>query len=53
MSLAGVKAAIQLVSAPSFWEKTVHGLDGSAPELHTTPGMPGARPSAGAASESS
>jgi len=53
MSLAGVKAAIQLVSAPSFWEKTVHGLDGSAPELHATPGMPGARPSAGAASETS
>ena len=30
MSLAATKAAIQLVSAPSFWEKTVHGLDGSA-----------------------
>ena len=27
MSLAATKAAIQLVSAPSFWEKTVHGLD--------------------------
>jgi cellulose synthase/poly-beta-1,6-N-acetylglucosamine synthase-like glycosyltransferase len=28
MSLAVAKAAVQLVSAPSFWEKTVHGLDG-------------------------
>lgn len=27
MSVAGVKALIQLVHAPSFWEKTVHGLD--------------------------
>lgn len=31
MSLAATKAAIQLVSAPSFWEKTVHGLDAAAP----------------------
>jgi len=27
MSLAAMKAAIQLITAPSFWEKTVHGLD--------------------------
>jgi cellulose synthase/poly-beta-1,6-N-acetylglucosamine synthase-like glycosyltransferase len=27
MSLAVIKAAVQLISAPSFWEKTVHGLD--------------------------
>jgi cellulose synthase/poly-beta-1,6-N-acetylglucosamine synthase-like glycosyltransferase len=27
MSLAVIKAAVQLVSAPSFWGKTVHGLD--------------------------
>ncbi len=27
MSLAVTKAVVQLVSAPSFWEKTVHGLD--------------------------
>lgn len=27
MSLAVTKAAVQLVTAPSFWEKTVHGLD--------------------------
>ena len=36
MSIAAVKAAIQLVSAPSYWEKTTHGLDiepvESAPE---------------------
>jgi glycosyltransferase XagB len=30
MSLAAVKALVQLVSAPSFWEKTVHGLDRAA-----------------------
>jgi cellulose synthase/poly-beta-1,6-N-acetylglucosamine synthase-like glycosyltransferase len=29
MSLAAVKAVVQLVSAPSFWEKTIHGLDHS------------------------
>jgi cellulose synthase/poly-beta-1,6-N-acetylglucosamine synthase-like glycosyltransferase len=40
MSLAGIKAAVQLVSAPSFWEKTVHGLDGSS--AHEVPGaVPG------------
>ena len=27
MSIAAMKATIQLVSAPSFWEKTTHGLD--------------------------
>jgi hypothetical protein len=27
MSIAAVKAGIQLISAPSFWEKTTHGLD--------------------------
>jgi cellulose synthase/poly-beta-1,6-N-acetylglucosamine synthase-like glycosyltransferase len=27
MALAAAKAAIQLVFAPTFWEKTVHGLD--------------------------
>jgi glycosyltransferase XagB len=35
MSLAAIKAAVQLVSAPSFWEKTVHGLDHSA--IHSDP----------------
>jgi cellulose synthase/poly-beta-1,6-N-acetylglucosamine synthase-like glycosyltransferase len=27
MSMAAVKAALQLVTAPSYWEKTTHGLD--------------------------
>jgi cellulose synthase/poly-beta-1,6-N-acetylglucosamine synthase-like glycosyltransferase len=27
MSIAALKAAIQLVHAPTFWEKTTHGLD--------------------------
>jgi cellulose synthase/poly-beta-1,6-N-acetylglucosamine synthase-like glycosyltransferase len=27
MSIAAAKAVIQLVSAPTFWEKTAHGLD--------------------------
>lgn len=27
MSIAALKAAIQLLSAPSYWEKTTHGLD--------------------------
>jgi cellulose synthase/poly-beta-1,6-N-acetylglucosamine synthase-like glycosyltransferase len=31
MSLAVTKAAVQLISAPSFWEKTVHGLDQASP----------------------
>jgi len=26
MSMAAVKALSQLVGAPNFWEKTVHGL---------------------------
>jgi cellulose synthase/poly-beta-1,6-N-acetylglucosamine synthase-like glycosyltransferase len=29
MSIAAVKALWQLIVAPSFWEKTVHGLSGS------------------------
>ena len=40
MSLAGIKALVQLISAPSFWEKTVHGLDGS-PVHQAGRGMPG------------
>jgi hypothetical protein len=27
MSIAAAKAFFQLVGAPNFWEKTVHGLD--------------------------
>ncbi len=30
MSMAAIKAVIQLVRAPSFWEKTSHGLDTQA-----------------------
>lgn len=36
MSLAAVKAAVQLVVAPSFWEKTVHGLDGQTAKPEST-----------------
>ena len=34
MSLAAIKAALQLVLAPSYWEKTTHGLspEANAPE---------------------
>ena len=31
MSLSAIKAGIQLVAAPNFWEKTAHGLDGPSP----------------------
>lgn len=27
MSIAAIKGAVQLVAAPTFWEKTAHGLD--------------------------
>jgi cellulose synthase/poly-beta-1,6-N-acetylglucosamine synthase-like glycosyltransferase len=30
MSLAAIKAGIQLLTAPTYWEKTAHGLDGLA-----------------------
>jgi glycosyltransferase XagB len=30
MSIAAIKALVQLIAAPSFWEKTIHGLDGPA-----------------------
>lgn len=33
MSVAAIKASVQLLHAPSFWEKTVHGLD----VAHTRP----------------
>lgn len=32
MSIAAVKAMVQLITAPSFWEKTTHGLDRAAKE---------------------
>ncbi|MGH2445279.1 MAG: glycosyltransferase [Candidatus Limnocylindria bacterium] len=31
MSIAGIKAFVQLLTAPSFWEKTTHGLDRRSP----------------------
>jgi cellulose synthase/poly-beta-1,6-N-acetylglucosamine synthase-like glycosyltransferase len=31
MSIAAIKALVQLVSVPSFWEKTTHGLDRAVP----------------------
>jgi cellulose synthase/poly-beta-1,6-N-acetylglucosamine synthase-like glycosyltransferase len=31
MSIAAVKAGLQLFSAPSYWEKTTHGLDSVVP----------------------
>jgi len=34
MSIAAVKASVQLLAAPTFWEKTAHGLD----RVVTTPG---------------
>jgi hypothetical protein len=27
MSVAAIKAAVQLLVSPTFWEKTAHGLD--------------------------
>jgi glycosyltransferase XagB len=45
MSVAAIKAFVQLVHAPSFWEKTVHGLD-TAPEHDQSPEQQPARPGA-------
>lgn len=33
MSVAAIKAFVQLLSAPSFWEKTAHGLDRPAERI--------------------
>jgi glycosyltransferase XagB len=33
MSIAAIKALVQLFSVPFFWEKTAHGLDGRTPGL--------------------
>jgi hypothetical protein len=30
MSLAGIKAVVQLLTMPSYWEKTAHGLNPTA-----------------------
>jgi len=34
MSIAATKAAIQLATAPSFWEKTTHGLHSALSDAH-------------------
>jgi cellulose synthase/poly-beta-1,6-N-acetylglucosamine synthase-like glycosyltransferase len=44
MSLAAIKAGVQLVTQPSYWEKTTHGLDApdtATPEPDTAPIRPG------------
>lgn len=46
MSLAATKAVVQLVVAPSYWEKTVHGLDSA----HGPTAVPTAVPAAPAGS---
>jgi cellulose synthase/poly-beta-1,6-N-acetylglucosamine synthase-like glycosyltransferase len=43
MSIAAVKALWQLIVAPSFWEKTVHGLSGSTAGSVSRPTSGGAR----------
>ena len=44
MSIAAIKAGVQLVAQPSFWEKTTHGLTGQPAAAQT----PGAEPTADA-----
>jgi len=36
MSLAAVKAMVQLVTQPSYWEKTTHGLDADDSNVYPT-----------------
>jgi cellulose synthase/poly-beta-1,6-N-acetylglucosamine synthase-like glycosyltransferase len=43
MSIAAIKALVQLVTAPSFWEKTAHGLDLAAPSAPAPRQVPDAR----------
>jgi glycosyltransferase XagB len=38
MSIAAVKALVQLITAPTFWEKTQHGLDKKQPAEATRAG---------------
>ena len=40
MSVAAIKAMAQLVASPTFWEKTVHGLDERAIEIRRTAQAP-------------
>ena len=44
MSLAAAKAMVQLVVAPSYWEKTTHGLDSSPADTPTPTDTPTAGP---------
>jgi hypothetical protein len=45
MAIAAVKALWQLVATPTFWEKTVHGLDlGHSQEHPVDSGSEGAGP---------
>ncbi len=44
MALAAVKAAVQLIRNPSFWEKTVHGLDLESGSPAPAPAPEEARP---------
>ena len=39
MAMAAVKAAAQLITAPSYWEKTQHGLDTPATAVQPIPAM--------------
>ena len=50
MALAAVKAFVQLVFQPSYWEKTTHGLPGTGPRTnpHSHP-APARSPSVGVA----
>jgi len=41
MSVAAAKALVQLVVAPSFWEKTAHGLGTADPPGEAPPNRPG------------
>lgn len=37
MSMAAVKAVVQLVTAPSYWEKTTHGMSTTEPGTEAAP----------------
>jgi hypothetical protein len=42
MSIAAIKAGVQLVAQPSFWEKTTHGLTGQPAAAQTAGAEPAA-----------
>ena len=37
MAIAAVKAMLQLVFTPAYWEKTQHGLSSFAPDAKVVP----------------